>query len=699
VELVDFHTRLKELAANPPKINWVFRPITWLTPSRALDRKNAQRVVFERSVVWPLVNATRARMWHAPAVPEDAAVDTALIEKEQQWQFNALSSLIRLESGIYSGPGTLGTTNEVQDYLGSWLSYVTETNQVASTNLTTVMAWTYSASGGGKDKWPPQSLTGGDTLTDNVAIKHGLETYFNNARRTQERLEKRVQKVELIRDHSKEYFRLETNLYALVMRNLSKDDGSDRKAVIDRMGQLKPQLDSELLDGEGLGLTKGEAFRIAAAYTNLLAEANRTSKEARDRIEGLLPVSGKVKLFADIQELLKAQQDRGLVASIRTSQGKEPGIAEIDGTMFGFDDKYDYQQRWDLYQRARNLLPKQPMGFVDLIGRQWKPLEDLREKMTQFDDVMKKSSGPFRKEALAICHFFAEQAERSLYDDSVRQYIAGVRKESNRVTRLPQDEITLDTLKKTSQLIAKLEKDVAPSVITRIPEQSRDSVTNNVTGLIQACVQCCNRVIGTQLLFPLTMRGSSALTLQECLLARDAVTNALNGLNSSTTREDVDDDVTKLRDRLSTFERVFGALFQSDDSPATCAVSLADTQDDTVKYYRQIDAYPAHNYRAYNSKPTDQGKKGLVTDARIDQPLTIDVYEYTDDKDPKVRHTFEDWGPIRLILANKDSVERDAGGKLWKVPYRFSDGGATRVLNLELSFSQSLPELAKWPVE
>jgi hypothetical protein len=163
--LADYHQELKKVVERRLSVGWIFAPVSWVAPRGVGDRDSAQRVLFELSVLRPLVLQTRAKMTQPNALP--AAVDRHRA---------ALVSLMQLEAdGLMGGP--IADTNAPEKYLKSFLSYLTESDFKPDTNLVNVFAWTYAkeARKNKAGRWPPDHLLGGNTLSSNTALGYGDE--------------------------------------------------------------------------------------------------------------------------------------------------------------------------------------------------------------------------------------------------------------------------------------------------------------------------------------------------------------------------------------------------------------------------------------------------------------------------------------------------------------------------------------------
>lgn len=171
--IVEFQQHLTKLAGSRLKTGWVFRPILWIVPLHELDLRHAQRLVFERDVLDPLVTAARKKMLRNQA-HDSRELRTA--------QAGALLSLVQIETGIVRRqeerkPGPPLQPDDVRRFLGPLVAYDTgvggATNDVDN-RLVETMVWTYSPKGDRRAEWPPTWLSAGTSLWANEPIRNGL---------------------------------------------------------------------------------------------------------------------------------------------------------------------------------------------------------------------------------------------------------------------------------------------------------------------------------------------------------------------------------------------------------------------------------------------------------------------------------------------------------------------------------------------
>ena len=159
-----------------------FSPTAAAIPDR--ERQHAQRVLFEDSVVKPLLDAARRKMSESkPDSPVNGKPDPRPSERVRALEAKALAALIRIEVGLAASNRQSGATEEKapgQSFIPPLLEYVAD--QHDSGRLVETMNWTYTESRDGHGKWPPKWASGGTTLLDNTAIASGVDRLLEDSR-------------------------------------------------------------------------------------------------------------------------------------------------------------------------------------------------------------------------------------------------------------------------------------------------------------------------------------------------------------------------------------------------------------------------------------------------------------------------------------------------------------------------------------
>jgi hypothetical protein len=151
--LDEFHLRLQELSTQPLRVGLVFRPLASFGVEIDRDRKRAQRVVFENSVIKPLLDAARKKM-------TETTVEMKLTPDEERRHGEALLALIRVEAGVARRQDKRPAPNATaENLLGPLTRYVTGSEP--DEELVRTMKAVYGADGAAPNGWPPDWTSGG----------------------------------------------------------------------------------------------------------------------------------------------------------------------------------------------------------------------------------------------------------------------------------------------------------------------------------------------------------------------------------------------------------------------------------------------------------------------------------------------------------------------------------------------------------
>ena len=163
--IVQFHEKLQLRVSTDLQIPWVYKPIESLALQANANRRQAQRILYEASVIAPLVQANRDRLVNATTW---SAADS-----------ERLAALIRLEGAIYlkDQPG-YESEYTAEEFFNPLLKPAMAGVPVGTADLNTLMQiyeWTYQRGGAGTGQWPPLWLSRGKSLRENQPLVRGWD--------------------------------------------------------------------------------------------------------------------------------------------------------------------------------------------------------------------------------------------------------------------------------------------------------------------------------------------------------------------------------------------------------------------------------------------------------------------------------------------------------------------------------------------
>lgn len=184
--IMQFHEKLQQRVESDLRIPWIYKPIESIAMQANPRRRQAQRVLFESSVIAPVVEANRDRLINSSSW---GAADT-----------DRLAALIRLEGAIHlKGLPGYDADYPAEDFynplLGPSLAGVTEGPAVL-TELMQIHEWTYFRGGAGRGQWPGIWLSRGESLRDNQPLLRGWDALDRSTQSAQKAQQDAIQTIQ-----------------------------------------------------------------------------------------------------------------------------------------------------------------------------------------------------------------------------------------------------------------------------------------------------------------------------------------------------------------------------------------------------------------------------------------------------------------------------------------------------------------------
>ena len=403
---VQYQARLKQMVEKPLAISWVFKPMSWLSSGKDLNRKKAQETIFLNGVLKPLVAGTRNKIMHVDLSPDDPRAVARYRD--------ALLSLIRLQADNIASGGSMkgpNTPDAAAKYLNSFIAYLTDSNQVADPDLVTIFQWDYSQAGG-RGQWPPSVLlppNGGNSLASNPAIQKGLNDLNQANQKTQKSISEEVAILNNFADSLYDYEQKESQWLA-GGQNASMADIEDGGTLNDakrKVDQYISQLEVQT-NFTDLPLTNLEAH-----YSILKKAAEDSSSGAFTEIRESIPAASLTAgLFGDIFSTL-AQFRQKAAWTVDSSYGdKKSEIATLDrDQMVSLPDLgVAHQVRWSLYTNACALGDESIPAKDEVLQDHWKRFSGFKDSSDALNAQLAKYNGPLKAQVLTVCHHIVSQA-------------------------------------------------------------------------------------------------------------------------------------------------------------------------------------------------------------------------------------------------------------------------------------------------
>ncbi|MBV9272282.1 MAG: hypothetical protein JO333_00160 [Verrucomicrobia bacterium] len=519
LSLTDYHSALRELAAESLAVPLVFRVFAVGGSDPDRDRQRAQRILFEDSVVKPLLDATRRKMSESsPDSPENGKPDPRPAERVRALETKALAELIRIETGLVASGQRSGVTVENapgQNFILPLVEYVADQRDAG--RLVETMNWTYTENQDGRGKWPPKWAGGGTTLRDNTAIRFGIERLLADARN---RIQNRTKDLQLLADLATTVRDYQATEIELSAKASIKDDPatSDQEVatVLDKLQANKIALEEKLAAARQSGLFEDRPETLTVAYQNLSGEYqsrfDQISSILSD-IERVLPTEDSNKksitkvleskqqdepgyaLLRDIKaKLLDVTQQLKTQVASTISQQQVDEFKALDESVLtpGGNKQPVYLRRWDLYQQCRAGAPEHHYSEkMALIGQSWKPLEQLLAALGVLRGKVADYQGKLKEQFTTTCTYLLRRTEDTQREIFARQYLRQVRGLLRSQVRFPLlwppsadgQAMTSDQVKKIKAVLALIHQDLQSDIVTKMETGSRQPLTDFTKGL------------------------------------------------------------------------------------------------------------------------------------------------------------------------------------------------------------------------
>jgi hypothetical protein len=707
LSIADFHEALRELAGKPLQIPLIFGLFAHSGTDPDRGRQHAQRVLFEDSVVEPLLDATRQKMSEPnPLLPTHGKPDPRSPDRVGTLEAKALAALVRVEIAVRRNFGQPSEGAPGANFLAPLLEYVSDRSK--EPRLVDIMDWTYSENPDGHGKWPVDWASGGATLAENTAIRVGLDHLVASARDRIQTRAANLQTLVQLAALARQYQATETELST---KASIKDDPttSDREVAImfDKVNTAKIALEEKLAALRRAGVFEAGPETLVAGYQNLIAgnesrfgqiaailadiekvlpspnpNGNALAKilEALPRDDNKYTLLKEIKAkLADISEQMKTQ----IAGAVSPPQLEE--FKALDDAIFVpvTDQKASYLFRWDLYRECLEGVPQfhytERMG---LIGMGWKPFELLTNALAALNAKVEDYPGKLKEPFVITCDYLLRRAEESQRETFVTNYFKQTKAQLRARVRFPllwppgPDNLTIsvDQLRQVKSLLSTIRRDLQSDTFTKMPLPARQGLTDMAKGL-NPLYALCDTIL----------KPDGSVSLVTVTLLNGQAQRQLSG-------PDLAPMATPTPPPLPPRRSIISQLFKGD--------APTPTPEPTLPYnprnWNGIMLVDGGKSRAYRHG------SGIVTlDTPADMPLgryQIDgafhfiVFHTPTGGASEVIDCGENWSALRM-LGRFGGKPVDVG-QVWRVSLRPGEPTAVWV---QITFETPLPALEAWP--
>jgi hypothetical protein len=707
LSIADFHEALRELAGKPLQIPLIFSLFAHSGTDLDRGRQHAQRVLFEDSVVKPLLDATRQKMSEPkPLLPVRGKPDPRPPDRVGTLEAKALAALIRVEIAVRRNFGQPAEGAPGTNFLAPLLEYVSDRSNEA--RLVDVMNWTYTDNPDGHGKWPVDWASGGGTLAENTPIRVGLDHLIAGAR---ERIQTRAANLQLLvqlAGLAQQYQATETELST---KAGIKDDPttSDREVAImfDKVNTIKIALEEKLAALRRGGVFEDGPETLVAGYQNLIAgnesrfgqittiqadiekvlpspnpNGNALSKilEALPRDDNKYALLKEIKAkLAEISDLMKTK----IAGAISPPQLEE--FKALDDTILVplQDQKASYLARWNLYRECREGAPQfHYTERMNLIGMIWKPFELLVNALATLNAKVEDYQGKLKEPFVTTCNYLLRRAEESQRDAFVMNYFKQAKAQLRARVRFPllwppgPDNLTIsvDQLRQVKTLLNTIRRDLQSDTFTKMPVPARQGLTDMAKGLIPLYALCDT-----------ILKPDGSVSSVNITLLNGQAQRQLSG-------PDLAPMPTPTPPPLPPRRSIVSQLFKGD--------APTPTPEPTLPYNPRnwngimlVDGGKSRQYRHGSGVvPLDSPADMPLGKFAIDSAFHFLIYHTPTGGGSDVVDCGENWSALR-VLGRFGGKPVDVG-QVWRVSLR---PGEPTAVWLQINFETPLPALEAWP--
>jgi hypothetical protein len=476
--IMDYHEKLQQLASADLKIPAVFKPIESLAMQANPSRRQAQRVLFEASVIAPVVEANRDRLINSDGW---SAADS-----------ERLAALIRLEGSIHlKGLAGYDADYPAEDFFNPLLGPTLKDTAGGQENLAKLMQiheWTYFRGGAGRGQWPAAWLSKGLSLRDNQPIVRGWDSLDRAMQASQGGLRDAIQTIQSGRLTLARYTESEKAFLRAVAQPRNSVWSENVLSAWSDLSTRRGAVDKLAADLKAKAGVSGDNVTLDASYraivTRLRGETGQASqlirtallkqKAAADAAASATGATADFTLYRDLDRRLA-----GLDAQVTNQLGQlmstaeEAQLADQDVfTLLSENGTAIYATRYANYEEVMQIMAPSP-DAGSLIGRLGEAVAQQSATLAAVRERSGKYTGALRAEFTTGLRTLLEEAASQGVEATVDAYRKELDKAFPDTTGYPLGSgtpLTPDQLKSAQALLAKVRAD---ATATGLPGESR----------------------------------------------------------------------------------------------------------------------------------------------------------------------------------------------------------------------------------
>jgi len=648
MSVIDFHDEIEKLSARDLSVPWIFRPMSSLVVGTNELRRQAQRILFEGSVVEPLIESVRATL-----------LDPSIGLNDLNGQRMAL--LLKIE-GMVNQRGRNGKViGSEQKLEPDFFFYTTLQPWLGLESVPHGLLRVFDATllGAGNEPWPEPWMSAGRTLDENRPLAQGWITFANAVRSVRadqqvgiDQIRNTRVAVELHLAREKEFVRA---IHSLDRERWQSDLDATYEAMLASHSTVEEMLNrTAALDGMPSSL-----FTLKSAYQAMFEHARERSRAATRAVAAActppsspldakkIEQSPELPLFVEIQRRL-AEVDQAIdevyqASLVPTEMTSIPKL-DMEATVpaAGTSDRV-YAYRFNVYRDILAQMFVRTEATSTLLGRLREAFTEQQSGLSAINIRASKYEGELRPEFM--------RASRSLLDRaSVDGPVNLVEKYSRELEQLLVAKAGFPVIRgaggmKENQmrdLYADLQRAANDAKLEAVPTPARTAYAKVAVRINQIVdfVHAISRPSGT------------GANVKVCVASLA--------------------DQRWMIERLAPGMRFADVFAGNRFRTIRMGEKAARTQ---AAASTEIFAIPASN-----ALPTFEFFTGAETKPKADAHAVINGT----------------WAVLRLISQEKHCIATD-GGKTWLCPIEVVSGETRSYFVLSFEFEQPIPAIDQWP--
>lgn len=646
ISVVTFHDELEKMASRDLSVPWIFKPMESMVVGLDDMRRQAQRIVYERSVVEPLIASMRETMLDENAAWDDiAAGRMALLFKLEGMinQRNSSGKLIGVEQRIDPG-------HFFHIALQPWLGLKPVPHELSR-------VFDASLQQPGRSAWPMPWLSAGRSFEENRPIAQGWTTFLNAVRSMRADQQAGVDlirntrvAVELHLSREREFIRavhaptdnerwqqeVDGAFEAMAASRSTVEEMLNRTAALDGMPASLFTLKSayQAMFEHARERSRGAARAIAAAC----AEPDTSDKKSSRTPELPLFIEARRRL-SDVARAIEEAYQQSLTPGEMSSIPKLDMEATVPAA--GTSDRV-YSYRFGVYRDVLAQMYVRTESYSHLLGRFGAALAEQQAVLSAINARTMKYEGELRSEFTRSAGLLVKRASSSGPVNLVEKY-------SRELEQLLVNKAGFPVIRgaggmkevQMRELYADLESVIADGKLDGVPESAKSAYLRlaarikQVTDFVRTVAKPEGQGVTVKI-------GVASLSDQRRMLE-------------------------KIVPNQSFAEAFAGNRFRTlrlGDKAVRTQVGMA--MDVTAVI-------------GSDSLPELEFFIGAETKPKADVRTTING----------------SWGALRLIAQEKNCVATD-GGKTWLCPVEVNSGDSRTYFVLSLQFEQPIPPVTQW---